>query len=98
MLGGSAPLATQQESVQLHLSLHTKPFCPAPSRLPSPRQTQHCLVEGQLIFWAFSRGEDDDGSSGNPTTLKCHQVTCGKAWAGQRGLLLPTGKEGNPGV
>lgn len=97
MLGGSASLATQ-ESVQLQLSLHTKPFVHPPSRLPSPRQAQRCLVEGQLISWAVSGGEDDDGSSGNPTTLKCYQVTHGKAQAGQRELVLPTGKEGNPGV
>lgn len=69
-----------------------KAFCPPRCRLPLTRQTQHCLVESQLIFWAVSGGDDNDGSSGNPTMLKCHQVMCGKARAGQRGLL-PQGRK-----
>jgi len=95
---GSAPNATQKESVQLHPSLHTKPFCSPLPGLPSPRQMQHCLAKGQLIFWAAGGGEEDNGSSGDPATLKCHQAVCGRAWAGQRGLLLPASEEGDLAV
>lgn len=73
-------------------------FCPSPPRLPSPRQTQHCLAKGQLIFWAASGGKEDNGSSGDPAMLKCHQAVGETARAGRQGLLLPTGKGRHPGV
>lgn len=92
------PLWPHNKSQFSSPSPFTQSLLCTPSGLPSPRQTQHCLVQGQLIFWAVSGGKDNDGSSGNSTTLRCHQVMCGKAQAGQRGLLLPTGREGNPGV
>lgn len=98
MLGGAQPLLPHGKSQFSSVSPFTQSLFVHPLRLPSPRQTRYCLVKGQLIFWAAGGGEEDNDSSGDPATLKCHQAVCETARAGQRGLLLPTGKEGDPAV
>lgn len=70
------------------LFVHPRP------RLPSPRQKQLCLAKGQLIFWAASGGKDDNGGSGEPATLKCHQAACKTARAGPRGLTASPRRQG----
>lgn len=67
-------------------------------RLPSPRQTQHCLAKGQMICCAARGDKDDESSSRDPATLRCHQTACKTAQAGQRGLILSASQEGNPRV
>lgn len=93
------PLLPHRKTHFSSVSLFTQSLFVHPPRLPSPRQTQHCLAKGQMIFWAAGGG----GGGQRQLRRPCHaemppSCVCETAQAGQRGLLLPAGKEGEPGV
>lgn len=65
------PLLPHRKTHFSSVSLFTQSLFVHPPKLPSPRQTQHCLAKGQLIFWAAGGG---GGGGGGQRQLRrpCH--------------------------